>query len=78
MIRRVIEGLAEVTGAILGNIIGTFEAMRVQRHLNMAALNPFIHERIAHYEKARKIMRTVGLPEYMIDTIINASKNEAG
>lgn len=75
--QRFIEKAAEYVGGLVGEVVGTIAAMRVQRHFNMAALTPFIHERIAHYEKARRIMRDTGMPEAWIDDLIDLRKNEA-
>lgn len=75
--KRFILKVAEVAANIAGSVLENIDAMRAQRHLNMAALNPFIHERIAHYEKARRSLRNAGIPEPFINLIIDLHKNEA-
>lgn len=75
--RKFFNKIADGVGDFFGTILGTIDAFRAQRHLNMAALTPFIHERIAHYEQARIRMRKAGLPEDWIDSMINFQKNEA-
>lgn len=57
-------------------IRGEILAFRVQRRFNLAALTPFIDERIAHYAAARKIMIDGGLLSEWADILIQREKNE--